>query len=85
MKGYRLWVIATLAFITNGTALLGIGQGSVGSLARAIEARHTIAHDIERANASAMLSGNPPCRASAPFLGPFEIDCGALNMCAALA
>jgi hypothetical protein len=85
MKGYRLWVIATLAFITNGASLLGIGQGSVGSLARAIEARHSIAHDIERDNSAAMLSGNPPIKAPADFLGPFQVDCRALNMCAVLA
>ena len=50
MKGYRLWVIAGLALMTNGAALLGFGQGSVGALARAIEANHSIAHNIERAN-----------------------------------
>ena len=30
-------LVAVLAFLTNGSSLLGIGQGSAGSLARAIE------------------------------------------------
>ncbi|MDD1001728.1 MULTISPECIES: hypothetical protein [Pseudomonas] len=85
MKGYRLWVVAGLAFFTNGASLLGIGQGSVGALARAIEANHNIAHNIERANTLGLMAGNPPVRVSADFLGPFEIDCMALGMCNALA
>jgi hypothetical protein len=78
MKGYRLWTIAGLALMTNGAALLGIGQGSVGALARAIEANHSIAHNIERANTLGMLGGNPPMKVSGDFLGPFEVDCTAL-------
>ncbi|WP_426204184.1 hypothetical protein [Pseudomonas sp. TWP3-1] len=85
MKGYRLWVIAGLAFMTNGASLLGIGQGSVGSLARAIETNHSIAHNIERANTLGLLAGNPPSKTPANFLGPFEVDCSALGMCAVLA
>ncbi|MBY8934415.1 MULTISPECIES: hypothetical protein [Pseudomonas] len=85
MKGYRLWVVAGLAFFTNGASLLGIGQGSVGALARAIEANHTIAHNIERANTLGLMAGNPPVKVSADFLGPFEVDCMALGMCQALA
>ncbi|BBP71422.1 hypothetical protein PHLH6_34260 [Pseudomonas sp. Seg1] len=85
MKGYRLWVIAGLALITNGASLLGIGQGSVGALARAIEANHNIAHNIERANTLGLLAGNPPAKVSVDFLGPFEVDCSALGMCDALA
>ncbi|MFJ2285250.1 hypothetical protein ACIOUF_02585 [Pseudomonas iridis] len=85
MKGYRLWVIASLALMTNGASLLGIGQGSVGALARAIEANHNIAHDIGRANTLGLLAGNPPSKAAANFLGPFEVDCSALGMCQVLA
>ncbi len=69
MKGYRLWVIAGLALMTNGAALLGFGQGSVGALARAIEANHSIAHNIERANSQGLLAGNPPIKAEVDFLG----------------
>ncbi|CAI8808405.1 Conserved secreted protein [Pseudomonas sp. IT-347P] len=85
MKGYRLWVIAGLAFFTNGASLLGFGQGSVGALARAIECNHNIAHNIERANTLGLLAGNPPMKATASFLGPFEVDCSALGMCQVLA
>lgn len=84
MKGYRFWIIAGLAIMTNGTSLLGFGQGSVGGLARAIEANHTIAHNIERANALGLLAGNPPVKTSAEFFGPFEVDCSALGMCEVL-
>jgi hypothetical protein len=85
MNGYRLWVIAGLALMTNGAALLGFGQGSVGALARAIEANHSIAHNIERANALGLMAGNPPVKAESDFLGPFEVDCSALGMCQVLA
>ena len=85
MKGYRLWVIAGLAFFTNGTSLLGIGQGSVGALARAIEANHSIAHNIERAKTLGLMAGNPPAKVAVDFLGPFEVDCMALGMCQVLA
>lgn len=85
MKGYRLWVIAGLAFMTNGASLLGFGQGSVGGLARAIEANHSIAHNIERANALGLLAGNPPVKTPSGFLGPFEVDCLAIGMCEVLA
>lgn len=30
MKGRKLMVVAFLAFLTNGSSLLGIGQGSAG-------------------------------------------------------
>ena len=33
MKGRRLMITAFLAFFTNGTSLLGLGQGSAGALA----------------------------------------------------
>ncbi|MBT9263432.1 hypothetical protein KKQ10_00950 [Pseudomonas sp. MG-9] len=85
MKGYRLWVIAGLALMTNGAALLGFGQGSVGALARAIEANHSITHNIERANSLGLMAGNPPVKVLADFLGPFEVDCSALGMCQVLA
>ncbi|MCU0120823.1 hypothetical protein N8H74_21390 [Pseudomonas sp. B2M1-30] len=85
MKGYRLWVIAALAFMTNGSSLLGQSLGSAGGLARAIEANHSIAHNIERANALGLLAGNPPVKTPSSFLGSFEVDCSAIGMCAVLA
>ncbi|EJM71414.1 hypothetical protein [Pseudomonas sp. GM55] len=85
MKGHRLWVIAFLAFMTNGSSLLGIGQGSAGSVARAIEANHNIARNIENANAQGMLAGNPPIRSESVAFGPFQLDCSAIGMCGVLA
>ncbi|AIC19811.1 MULTISPECIES: hypothetical protein [Pseudomonas] len=84
MKGRRFWVIAVLAFMTNGASLLGIGQGSAGSLARAIECNHNIAHNIETAKAQGLLAGNPPAKPRAAFFGPFSVDCSALQMCSVL-
>ncbi|KRB64344.1 hypothetical protein [Pseudomonas sp. Root71] len=78
MKGHRLWVIAFLAFMTNGSSLLGIGQGSAGSVARAIEANHNIARNIE-------MAGNPPIRNEGVVFGPFLVDCSAIGMCEVLA
>ncbi|MFJ2682643.1 hypothetical protein ACIOYV_02750 [Pseudomonas sp. NPDC087342] len=85
MKGHRLWVIAFLAFMTNGASLLGIGQGSAGSVARAIECNHNIAHNIQTAKALGLLAGNPPSKVPGEFLGPFQVDCSALGMCSVLA
>lgn len=85
MKGRKLWVVAFMAFLTNGFSLLGMGQGSAGSLARAIQCNHSIAHNIETAKALGLLVGNPPIKRSAAFLGPFKVDCSALKMCRAFA
>ncbi|MNF43719.1 hypothetical protein D3C81_1870650 [compost metagenome] len=85
MRGRKLWVVAFLAFLTNGASLLGVGQASAGSLARAIECNHNIARNIETAKAQGLLAGNPPSKSRSPFLGPFQLDCSALKMCSALA
>jgi len=85
MKGHRLWIIAFLAFMTNGASLLGIGQGSAGSLARTIEANHNMARNSENAKALDLLAGNPPLRNDAVAFGPFQVDCSAIGMCSALA
>ncbi|MCX2898195.1 hypothetical protein [Pseudomonas mandelii] len=85
MKGVRLWVIAALAFMTNGASLAGIGQGSAGSVARSIEANHNMAHNIQTAKALGLLAGNPPIERQDDFFGPFQVDCSALQMCEALA
>ncbi|MBK5354314.1 hypothetical protein JFU37_17620 [Pseudomonas sp. TH41] len=81
MKGGKLWVIAFLAFMTNGASLLGIGQASAGSVARSIEANHNMAHNIETAKALGLLAGNPPIKRQADFFGPFQVDCSVLQMC----
>jgi hypothetical protein len=85
MNRCKLLVIAFLAFITNGFSLLGIGQGSIGGVARAIEANHNIARNIETAKAMGMLAGNPPVKTDSGFFGPFEVDCSVIGMCEVLA
>lgn len=85
MSGGRLWVIAFLAFLTNGSSLLGAGQGSAGSLARTIECNHNIAHNIQTAKALVLLAGNPPSKSPGVFPGPFSVDCSALQMCSVFA
>ncbi|WP_095079175.1 hypothetical protein [Pseudomonas sp. Irchel s3h17] len=85
MRGRKLWVVAFLAFLTHGAALLGVGQASAGSLARAIECNHNIARNIETAKAQGLLAGNPPCRSRSPIPGPFQVNCQSLKMCSALA
>ena len=85
MKGGKLWVIAFLAFMTNGSSLLGIGQASAGSVARAIEANHNLARSIETEKAMGLLAGNPPIKRQGDFFGPFQVDCSALQMCSVLA
>jgi hypothetical protein len=53
-------------------------------VARAIEANHNIARNIENANAQGMLAGNPPVRSEGVVFGPFQLDCSAIGMCGAL-
>jgi hypothetical protein len=81
MKGRKLWVIAFLAFITNGSSLLGIGQASAGSVARSIEANHNLARNIETQKAMGLLAGNPPIKRHVDFFGRFQVDCSVLRMC----
>ncbi|MFY0731848.1 hypothetical protein [Pseudomonas sp. NFX15] len=85
MNGCKLLIIAFLAFITNGFSLLGIGQGSIGGVARAMEANHNIARNIETAKAMGLLAGNPPIRNEGVVFGPFQVDCSAIGMCGVLA
>lgn len=81
MKGGKLWVIAFLAFMTNGASLLGIGHASAGSVARSIEANHNLARSIETDKAMGLLAGNPPVKRQGDFFGPFQVDCSVLKMC----
>ena len=60
MSGTGIWVTAGLAMMINGSSLLGIGQNSVGGIARSIECRHEIAHAIERSRAQRLIIANPP-------------------------
>lgn len=85
MNRCKLLIIAFLAFITNGFSLLGIGNGSIGGVARAIEANHNIARNIETAKAMGLLAGNPPVEPEESFFGPFQVDCSVIGMCEVLA
>ena len=62
MSGGKLWVTAGLAVMINGSSLLGIGQNSVGGVARNIECRHEIAQAIAVARAQKVVAGNRPER-----------------------
>jgi hypothetical protein len=44
----------------NGSSLLGIGQNSVGGVARNIECRYEIAQAIELSRAQKVLAGTRP-------------------------
>jgi hypothetical protein len=85
MNRCKFLIIAFLALITNGFSLLGIGQGSIGGVARAMEANHNISRNIETAKAMGMLAGNPPIKPEGGFFGPFQIDCSVVGMCEVLA
>lgn len=85
MNRCKLLVIAFLAFINNGFSLLGNGQGSIGGVARAIEANHNITHNIQTAKAMGLLAGNPPSKPDSGFFGPFHVDCSVIGMCEVLA
>ncbi|WP_434657181.1 hypothetical protein J3P96_11515 [Pseudomonas sp. R3-56] len=84
MSRCRFWVIAFLAFITNGFSLLGLGQASAGSLARTIECNHNIAHNILTARALGVLVGNPPSTPRVAEFGPFQVDCDQGRACGAV-
>ncbi|WP_342244471.1 hypothetical protein [Pseudomonas sp. OTU5201] len=56
----RLYFLTALAVMTNGFSLIGCAHGSVGSLAKNIEANHNISRGITNERAMHVLSGNPP-------------------------
>ena len=60
MSGGKMWVTAGLAVMINGSTLLGIGQNSVGGVARNIECRYEIAQAIELSRAQKVLAGTRP-------------------------
>jgi len=62
VSGGKLWVTAGLAVMINGSSLLGLGQNSVGGVARNIECRHEIAQAIAVARAQKVVAGNRPER-----------------------
>ena len=75
MSGTQLWIVTFLTIITNGFALVGLGQMSSGGLARGIECKHEIAHNIEMAGTQRLMAGNPPNRSSRFESEVFTIVC----------
>ncbi|MCY1277677.1 hypothetical protein D9M68_151390 [compost metagenome] len=77
MKSQRskLLITAVLAVLTNAFALLGIGQGSAGAVARTIECTHTLSRNLQAAEALKRLPGDPPKRTpSRPAVAAFSLD-----------
>jgi len=70
----NLLIVAALAAMTHGFSLLGIGQGSAGSLARTLECNSAIAHNLELGEALKRLAGNPPCKRDQAFAWPFMLE-----------
>ncbi|MGQ7958294.1 hypothetical protein ACUTAF_11410 [Pseudomonas sp. SP16.1] len=56
----RLLLLASLALLTTLLALLGIGKGSAGAIARNIECSHKLAHHLELAESLRLQPGYPP-------------------------
>ncbi|ERI54192.1 hypothetical protein ACIGFL_10735 [Pseudomonas sp. NPDC077649] len=56
----RLLLLASLALLTTLFALLGIGKGSAGAIARNIECSHKLAHQLDLAESLKLQPGTPP-------------------------
>jgi hypothetical protein len=65
----RLLLLASLALLTTLFALLGIGKGSAGAIARNIECSHKLAHQLDLAKSLKLQPGTPP-PASSTTLSP---------------
>ena len=59
--------LAGFTVITNGFALLGIGQASIGSVARAIECNTAIAANVAVSASLRQIAGNPPSKREMGF------------------
>ncbi|MDU9415369.1 hypothetical protein [Pseudomonas sp. zfem005] len=70
----RLLLLAGLALMTNGFSLMGYAHGSVGGVAKSIEARHEI--DRQLANEVALKGelGSPPIRRQFQLPAAFVMD-----------
>lgn len=56
----KLLAVAALAVLTNGLALLGLGHGSAGAVARTIECTHTLNRSLTIDDALRRQPGEPP-------------------------
>ncbi len=59
--------LAGFTVITNGFTLLGLGQASIGSVARAIECNNAIASNLEISASLRQIAGNPPGKRETGF------------------
>lgn len=59
--------LAGFTLITNGFSLLGIGQASIGSVARAIECNTAIAANLLLDASLRQVAGNPPLKREMGF------------------
>nr|WP_177412426.1 hypothetical protein [Pseudomonas cavernicola] len=75
MQKRNLLILAALAVMTNGFSLFGIGQASVGSVARTIECNHSIARNLELKETLQRIAGNPPAKRDMAFAGQFILEC----------
>ncbi|MFY1054789.1 hypothetical protein ACOQNP_24480 [Ectopseudomonas khazarica] len=56
----RLLMLAGMALLTTLLALVGIGKGSAGALARNIECSHKLAHHLDLAESLKRQRSSPP-------------------------
>lgn len=70
----RLYFLAALAFMTNGFSLIGCAHGSVGAVAKNIEANHNITRAIANERALLVLSGNPPTERESQLPAAFDLN-----------
>lgn len=56
----RLSILITMVLLTTAFALLGVGKGSAGALARTIECNHKLQHHLSLARQGDLLSNSPP-------------------------
>lgn len=70
----RLYFLTALAVMTNGFSLIGCAHGSVGAVAKNIEANHNIARGITNERNMHALSGTPPTDREFQFPAVFDVD-----------
>ncbi|WP_271411919.1 hypothetical protein [Pseudomonas sp. Q1-7] len=77
----RLYFLTALAVMTNGFSLIGHAHGSVGALAKNIEAKHNISRGITNELGLRSYTGKPPQRDLAALPSPFMLDCLEKDSC----
>lgn len=71
----RLYFLTALAVMTNGFSLIGCAHGSVGAVAKNIEANHNISRGITTELSLRGHSSNPPQRGLPQLPKPFMLEC----------